>query len=626
MTSPNDHVQPAPRTRELGRTWGLAAALAVVAYVAIFWLPFQFPPKQLLVSASYAFGFNNSVAIVATALLLGLVTAWRVFVSGSRASDPRLHFPDDSSTDPRPGPWVFGAMAGVHAVLTAVMYAYTVGSASPRLTWESRHFLHRIKLIEAFDLQPYTEIHVEYGPALMYPPIYLHRMLAPLGFSVEISYFLCHLLMNVAGLWCLWYLARHTSAPAKVKIAAFLVVGFAGFAPYMGLNGVVLRYAAPFASVLFAHRLWVAQRVGLTKLRWLIFGLIITLLATVNVLISPEIALAFTVCWLAYAVLSVRTNYRLLAVSAAALALTFVGSYLMLPEEYYRSLLRFSQGANNLPMVPAAHLVLYLVTLMLIVPPLLAAGWRGERSDAPLLGSLGVLSVITMAGAFGRCDPPHVLLFGLVASMLLMIRLGSVSMRAHRVYLLAYAGVFIGMMQVVNLVNFFNVPPRDLLTHPAQTIRRVIGEQRAEFAERDSRDVSALDKYPAIGLPFATWGWDNAAEDHLFARRSVDPEFYVGIVGVYTEVDIAKKLADTARHQYLLVDKEWQQLPTGDDGESYLMSIRLWFLYPARLRWVRPDLDSTLAVKRFIAEHYRAVEDVGPSVVVERIDAAPPVR
>jgi hypothetical protein len=82
-------------------------------------------------------------------------------------------------------------------------------------------------------------------------------------------------------------------------------------------------------------------------------------------------------------------------------------------------------------MVPAAHLILYVITMILIVPSLLAAGWRNERADAALLASLGVLSVAMMPGALGRCDPPHVLFYGLIVSLLLMVRLAGVSRGAH---------------------------------------------------------------------------------------------------------------------------------------------------------------------------------------------------
>ena len=48
--------------------------LALLIYYALFQLPFYFPPRERLMSASYTYGFNNSVAILLTAGLLGGVT------------------------------------------------------------------------------------------------------------------------------------------------------------------------------------------------------------------------------------------------------------------------------------------------------------------------------------------------------------------------------------------------------------------------------------------------------------------------------------------------------------------------------------------------------------------------
>jgi hypothetical protein len=562
----------------------------VVAYFALFWLPFYFPPRQLLVSASYAFGFNNSVAVLAMAGLLGAATLYRLR-RGSRAREPLVCFADAGARATRLSPWLFAAMAGVYAVLTAGMYAYSRLAATAPLTWESRHFLHRIKLVETYGLHPYSEIHVEYGPALMYPPIYLHGLLRPLGVSAEAAYFLCHLLLNVAGLWCLWYLLQHAVAPSRAKAVTFVVIGLAGFAPYIGLNGVVLRYACPFAAVLVGHRVWQRLHQERSPYRWIAMISTVGALAVVNILLSPEIAVAFVLGWLGYSLLWVFEEWRLLAVSVVAVVATALGGHILLPPQYFVSLLRFSQGANNLPMVPAAHILLYAVTLFLLVPPLLAAGWRGGRSDSALLGALGVLSIVMMPGALGRCDPPHVLFYGLVVSMLLMVRLARVSTGAYRAYALAYTAVFIGLMQIVNLVVFLGLRPANLLTSPVAMARDFVYGQRAEFARRDHAYLAALDKYPAIGLPFATYGGDNAAEDYLFARRRVAPEFYVGAVGVYTDADIARKLADTARHEFLLIKKGWERRWNDASGDKYLWGLRWWFLYPVRLRWIRPDLD-----------------------------------
>ena len=95
-----------------------------------------------------------------------------------------------------------------------------------------------------------------------------------------------------------------------------------------------------------------------------------------------------------------RCNLRCFVIAATVLC------WLFLPSAYYGSLLRFSEGANNLPLLPAAHLVFYILTLFLIVPPLLASrftgmGKKGHLPAAALCGGLGILCVVMAPERFG---------------------------------------------------------------------------------------------------------------------------------------------------------------------------------------------------------------------------------
>ena len=45
---------------------------ALLIYYVLFRLPLWWPPKIRLWSASYAFGFNNAIAVLALAALLGI--------------------------------------------------------------------------------------------------------------------------------------------------------------------------------------------------------------------------------------------------------------------------------------------------------------------------------------------------------------------------------------------------------------------------------------------------------------------------------------------------------------------------------------------------------------------------
>src|SRR5213594_2901496 len=108
--------------------------IAATAYFALFRLPFWFPPRERLWSASYAFGFNNSVAILALAGLLGAITLLYLLRRGEPAVPP-IAFPRDRILCGRRMLMaVFALVVLFYAGLTSVMYLYDIQSA-PRLMW-----------------------------------------------------------------------------------------------------------------------------------------------------------------------------------------------------------------------------------------------------------------------------------------------------------------------------------------------------------------------------------------------------------------------------------------------------------------------------------------------------------
>ena len=66
--------------------------LALLAYYTLFRLPFRFPRHQRLWSASYAFGFNNTVAVLGLAMLLA-VAAILVSVAAHRETETPTTLP-----------------------------------------------------------------------------------------------------------------------------------------------------------------------------------------------------------------------------------------------------------------------------------------------------------------------------------------------------------------------------------------------------------------------------------------------------------------------------------------------------------------------------------------------------
>jgi hypothetical protein len=419
--------------------------------------------------------------------------------------------------------------------------------------------------------------------------------------------------------------------PARRRVLAFVLLAVAGFAPYMGLNAVLLRYLAPFACLLLGHRIvhgWTEGAVSVA--RWAAASAVVLVLLGANILISPEIALAFGLAWLSYAVLLVRRDWRVLAASLVALVAAGFVVRATLPPAYYGTLVRFSEGANNLPLLPAPHLLLYLVTLFVVVPPLLAAGLRAladrdglDAAGSALCGALGALCVVLAPGALGRADQSHVLSYGLGAAMLLLIVLATRSRPGFALYAAAHAFVNVGLAALVLLVQYYGVSPRKMLSRAG--LAHVAAQVRgAGTPPLDAALLSRLDRYPRLGIPFATYG-NPRVERHVIARGRLAPEYFMGAVGAYTDAAQARKLRDVARHDHLLVPRGYETHWSRDQCAAYLRELRASTLYPARLRCRAAPLDVDAAVNAFIADHYVPVERIGDWLVLDRARATAPL-
>lgn len=181
--------------------------------------------------------------------------------------------------------------------------------------------------------------------------------------------------------------------------------------------------------------------------------------------------------------------------------------------------------------------------------------------------------------------------------MLLMVLLANRSRRAFASYVIAYAIVFIFLMDVVNLDVFFGVRPRALLSRHG--MGRLVAQFRsATGTERPSAaTLAAPDRYPRLGLPFATFG-DPAVENYVWAHQRLQPEYYISVVGVYTTMALERKLKDVATMEYLLVPKGLITIVPSNACADYLKSIRQWFLYrpklPCRAIALDPNADHLL--------------------------------
>jgi hypothetical protein len=621
-------VNPSPKTTRVVSVVRLAWARTVLAtvifallvYYALFHLPFRFPPQVRLWSASYAFGFNNSLAILGLVAFLG-VASLIVLLSYRPKALPVTFTSSPTPTARRAMRIAFFGCALVYAGLTCALYLYEVHSA-PTITWETRHLLHRTLVMDVYKLRPYAEIAAEYGPVLTYTPLWAYWLLQPLGASALQAYFVCHFILNLSGLWCAYYLFSCARMRSWARVIAFVVIAISGFAPYMGINGVLLRYLLPFASLLIGHRVvtWVLGSPH-RQVRWIVAAVTVLLLLNANILVSPEAGLAFALAWTGYAVLSARCDLRVVAVSLISVLVTAVASWFVLPAAYYGTLLHFSAGANNVPLLPAPHLLLYIFTMFLVVPWLAAASLRQSRdADVPgaaIGGALAALCVVMVPGALGRCDPPHVLFYGMGVAMLSMIVLANRWRRAFLIYLGTYAFVSIFLMQLVNFRVFYGIRPRSLLAHPVASIAEAL-PYTTGTEHPSTATLAALNRYPRLGLPWASFG-DPEVERYVISSGKLEPEYYVAIVGVYDAAALNRKLADVGKMEYLLVPTGYVGRSTAGLCSEYLENIRRWFLCPVKLVCRAEPLDPAGSLTSFIADHFVPVERIGSWSVLHRI-------
>jgi len=261
--------------------------------------------------------------------------------------------------------------------------------------------------------------------------------------------------------------------------------------------------------------------------------------------------------------------------------------------------------------------------MFLVVPPLLAIGIAKSRgTDAAhgaICGALGTLCLVMAPGALGRCDPPHVLFYGMGASILAMVGLANVSWRAFIVYLVGYSAVFIILLEMINLRVFYGLSPRELLSwHAVRHLRDAV--RSATGTEHPSPTTLAkLNKYPHLDLPFATFG-DPAFEKYVVLNGQLHPEYYMAIVAVYNQAALQRKLSDVQKAKYLLVPQGLVAESGGDPCHDYLVSLRRWFFYPAKLPCRAEPLEPTGAVRSFISKHYVEDERIDHWFVMRRID------
>jgi hypothetical protein len=590
------------------------AAVVLGTLALVFIAPYYFPPTRRLVSPSYVFGFNNRVAIVSLAagsIAMAALKAAKQTPAGSpvdKSKDVSLHIS-------RGLVLAYLSVAACYLLLTAAIYFLIARPPGYyKLDWESSHFLWRLRLMDIYGLRPYSDFYVEYGPAFVYLPYWFHHTLQPFGISHEASYYILHSLLNLIGLFGLLILVAVWTIPIRFKIVAFSLLGLSAFTPQMGLNGLAIRYLAPYLALLGLH---FAARGAITLPRSFWLAAVAAGGCLVSASISPEIGVA---CLTGAVVYGLLTAFRDTAAGTAILVGLLLFGFLLgwlLPEGYFHSFDSFSQGANNFAIVPAPHILFYVASILIVVPGLLAG--RAFKRDArtSFECALAILSTAFIPGALGRCDPLHVLSYGLGLFVIAFVFAARSGRRQFVICAATYATVFIAGLRLSD-AHVYGIERSWLRSVASGAYHLARGDAR--FVDSNSDLYSGLARYSALGLPFGSYGCDRTIQHYLWSTKKLVPQKYMGVVGVYTQAHLAECLADLSRIPRILIEKGFLKLyenrDTCTEQQNYLKSS---FLFPAAPQCLHPMFDPNIELSRFIDRHYRVIEKIDDYYILERV-------
>ncbi len=298
-----------------------------------------------------------------------------------------------------------------------------------------------------------------------------------------------------------------------------------------------------------------------------------------------------------------------------------------------------SQGANNYPILPALHILFYVTLILLCVPRLLVPRFSQASSTASYACAQGILILATAPGALSRCDPPHLILYAFGLFIIAFAVFAQQSRRRFLAYTVAYILVVILLFEWSNaryyglslaklaagtqrILAVFHLGTKHgtdaaaptAVSAPAPAIPSLVGLTPEPF------NLASFDKYPALGLPYGSYGYERALQNYLWLKKKVAPERYMGSFAVYTEPQLRDEIADLSSIRYLVVQQYFTRLTNvrTDTCKGSVEDVKWALMIPFAPPCVKQALDSDVEVAKFIAAHYKPVEQIGDYVIFER--------
>jgi hypothetical protein len=376
----------------------LFAAFATLGTFAVFILPLLIPAKPTG-SISYILGFNNRVALLSYLAVLA-IGSFTLKIPGLVQTTPQ----SGARTERK---WVIGILT-VTALLCAVMYW---AAAFQQGFDEAPYLLTRLRQM-SIGLHPYLDFEFLYGPIILYPALWIYRFV---HLNIVDAYFAWWAIQWLLGIGVQVYIVRWLGFTQKNQKVAFVLLWLA-FLPWIvtvGLSYTPLRQLGALFCVLATHRLIVGRG-------WVWRGSFFAVAASAVLFgFSPENAIAFIVGATVYfAALLMWHNRKALFAFPVMLAGFVLVYHLASHLHEMDSTKGFAAGGSNIPLLLTPQTFALLAAIFFSVCYAVVQ-WR-SGNIAEIRVAAVTLSVCLIPGAFGRCDPGHLITYGIGALLVVL--------------------------------------------------------------------------------------------------------------------------------------------------------------------------------------------------------------
>lgn len=373
----------------------ILAIFTLIGFVTIFEVPYFFPSATRTISASYDYGFNNTVGLLMLAFCCLILVGIGVFspskvVFGAIDLDKKANSVSNRDI-------VLVAIASLAAI--AVLF----GLSGDLGFGESTQFFLAMERI-SIGQKLYSDFDFYYGPLLAYVPYWLYLAGEPLGLTFKPAYFISLAFLQIVGLLELRYILNKFSFKQGLARKIFYAIALATLPLHSGINLILFRFITPAVGLILIGRMsggsLVVRSIVIIAFTFLSFG------------ISAEYGVIFSVALSIYisGIFLIDKSYN----NALFLFFTLVSPsvfYVLFPG-LFATMHLYILGAWRWPFAPSLQLILFFISTFAIAFYLGSLLRRAKNSFFNICFCL--LAIGSLPAALGRCDPGHVVLNGLL--------------------------------------------------------------------------------------------------------------------------------------------------------------------------------------------------------------------